>query len=281
MPKLSIVIPSRNEKYLTKTIVGIFENARGDVEVFAVLDGGDWPGEWADTVERFKPRLHTIRHGASKGMRASINAGVAASQSEYILKCDAHVLFAAGFDTALVSACGDREVVVPRRHRLDCVNWKIIEDGRPPVDYEYLSFPELKGKVWNERAKERASIACDETPLSQGSCWLMKRSYYEFLDLLDEDNFGTFWKEMLEIGLKAYLSGGRIRVLKNTHYAHPHMGRSYRLPSEEQVKANEYSQKWLTDSADWPKQSLPFSSFIQRFNMPTWESFLAEAAVVV
>ncbi len=271
MSKLSIVIPSRNEQYLTKTVGGIFANARGDLDVWVIIDGGQWPAGWAQTVERFKPRLHTIRFGESRGMRAGINAAVAASQGKYILKCDAHVLFAPAFDAILTEACGDREVIVPRRRRLDCENWRVItDDGKPPVDYEYLGWPELKGKVWNERAKERANVQVDETPLSQGSCWVMKRSYFEFLDLMDEENFGTFWKEMLEISVKAYLSGGRIRVHKGTEYAHPHMGRNYKLESSEQVKANQHSRRWVDDAAGWAKQTLPFKSFIERFSMPTW-----------
>ncbi len=269
---LSVVIPSRSDPHITKTVDGIFAAARGDIQCTVVLDGGSWPEGWAQTVERHSPRLLTIRHGASRGMRGSINAGVdAAHDAEFILKSDSHCLFSDGFDVALTSVCGDREVLVPRRYRLDCSTWSVIDDGRAPVDYEYLSFPELKGKVWNERAKERATIICDETPLTQGSCWLMKRSYFEFLELLDEEHYGTFWKEMLEIAMKAYLSGGCIKTLKNCWYAHPHQNRTYKLESGEQVKAHEFSKKWLTGSAGWKKQTLPFQSFLDRFGgMPSW-----------
>jgi len=38
-PVVSVIIPSRNEKYLERTIRNVLENARGEVEVLAVLDG--------------------------------------------------------------------------------------------------------------------------------------------------------------------------------------------------------------------------------------------------
>ena len=41
MSKLAIVIPSRNEEYLTRTVDGIFSAARGPVAVWVVIDGGN------------------------------------------------------------------------------------------------------------------------------------------------------------------------------------------------------------------------------------------------
>ena len=39
MPKLSIIIPSRNEIFLSRTIQDILENIEEDTEVIAVMDG--------------------------------------------------------------------------------------------------------------------------------------------------------------------------------------------------------------------------------------------------
>ena len=74
----------------------------------------------------------------------------------------------------LLFALGDREVLIPRRLRLDAEWWEALNDGRPPVDYEYLTPPNdenggLKGKIWEERAKERADVLVDDVPLFQGS----------------------------------------------------------------------------------------------------------------
>ncbi len=39
MTKVSIIIPSKNEKFLGKTIESIINNATGDYEIIVVLDG--------------------------------------------------------------------------------------------------------------------------------------------------------------------------------------------------------------------------------------------------
>lgn len=38
--RVSIIIPSRNERYLTPTVKGLLAQAAGDVEVIVMLDGG-------------------------------------------------------------------------------------------------------------------------------------------------------------------------------------------------------------------------------------------------
>jgi len=87
--KLSVVIPSRNEPYLARTIQSIFDNARGEIEVVVHLDGY-WPADWQQTTDRY-PNLHTIHSGESIGMRGGINKAVASARSrgaKYIAKFD-------------------------------------------------------------------------------------------------------------------------------------------------------------------------------------------------
>lgn len=238
---------------------------------------GYYPDGWKETSEMYPARLITVAHGQPWGMRACINQAAAiAYDCDYLLKCDAHVMFAPGFDLELQKHCPSRTIVVPRRLRLDAEKWEVIQDGRPPVDYEYLTPPDsngggLKGKAWYDRGRERADVPVDDLWLFQGSCWMMPRSYFYELDLMDEENYGTFWKEALELSCKAWLSGGSVRVVKSTWYAHLHKAsRGYSMLSEDQIKAHEFSRKWLTDQTGWPKQTRPFKSLIQQFNPPGW-----------
>lgn len=231
---LSVVIPSRNEKYLNKTLQDIKEKAEGEVEIVVVMDG-----YWDSPVEGVK----VIHFGEARGMRNAINSAVAISKGEYILKTDAHCMFAKGFDTTLIASCEDDTVIVPRRYRLDPENWKIIEDGRPPIDRMSLS-KDLHGKDWQEGNTE---AVIEETPSSQGSCWLMKKSYFTFLELMDEAKYGTFWSEFQEIGLKCWLSGGRVLVNKSTWYAHWHKdSRGYKLNEKNELQ-----------TFSWHKQTRP------------------------
>lgn len=244
-PKLTAIIPSRNEKYLNKTVESLLINAEGEIEIICILDGY-WDAPIGD------PRVKVVHFGESKGMRNGINAGVALAKGEFIMKVDAHVMVAKGYDTELIKSCEDKTVVVPRRYRLDVENWKVIEDGRPPIDRMLLT-PDLHGKDW--QAGNHADQDIEETPSSQGSCWMMKKDYFYELELMDEATYGTFWSEFQEIGLKCWLSGGRVLVNKRTWYAHWHKKeRGYKL--NEKNTMTEFS---------WHKATKPVSWLIQKF----------------
>lgn len=167
-------------------------------------------------------------------MRGSINAGMRLARGDYVMKCDEHTMVDQGYDLKLIRDCEDDWVVIPRRQRLDPETWKLIEDGRPPVDYMYVEYPYLKpfdktqglhGAEW--KRPDRKDVMIDDTPTMQGSCYFMKRSYWErlFPDGLDDENYGTFTQEAQEISNKAWLSGGRVVVNKKTWYAHFHKGK--------------------------------------------------------
>lgn len=266
--KLSVIIPARNEIYLQKTVDDILAKSEGDIEVIVILDGY-WP------TPSLKPdnRVKIVHNGMPKGMRGSINSAVAIASGEYLLKCDAHCMFAQGFDTVLVEDCLENYVCVPRRFALDPVKWDVIDNPKYPIDYMYLS-KDLHGEVWHEKNKnmELKGKLIDDLMSSQGSCWIMRKDYFYKLDLMDELNYGTFWNEMQEVGLKCWLSGGRMIVNKKTWYAHWHKneGRGYSLPSIEQEKANNYVKRWLINTA-WHKQTKTFTWLIEKFwPIPDW-----------
>jgi len=275
VPNVSIIIPSRNEKYLVKTIESLLISAKGEFEIIAVLDG-----YWLDKPVE-DPRVIYIHLGKSCGMRNAINSGVAIARGKYILKCDAHCLFAEGFDIELSSYIKPNWVVIPRRKRLDAINWCIQDVGKADVDYEYLCYPGvdgsagLHGVVWDARAKERKNFLIDDNMSAQGSCWFMYKDYFHELELEDEENYGTFNHEFQEIGLKCWLSGGKVVTNKKTWYAHLHKnketgGRGYSLDGSQLEKGTSYTNRWLTNTA-WHKQTLPFSWLIERFwPVPGW-----------
>lgn len=269
---VSVVIPSRNEPYLNKTIQDLLKKAEGEIEIIAILDGY-WPP--SDQIIE-NERVIYLHRGSPKGMRNGINSAVAISKGEYILKTDAHCLFGQGFDRILKLDCQNNWIVVPRRYALNPEQWELEDNPKYPVDYMYLS-KDLHGVVWDEKNKDKSleDKKIDDLMSAQGSCWFMHKSYFNELELLDEENYGTFFSEFQEIGLKCWLSGGRVVVNKNTFYAHWHkpkeVGRGYSLNKDEQEKALEQVNKW--QGKGWHKQSLSLSWLIEKFGpVPTWES---------
>lgn len=262
---LSVIIPSRGELYLTKTVDDLLAKAKGEIEIITVLDG-----YWANPIPVNDKRVIIVHRGDARGMRSGINSGVAIAHGEYILKCDAHCMFDEGFDAKLIAEGGHNWVVVPTRKRLDAENWSIQDVSKPDVDYMYLS-KDLHGVNWDEKNKNNSlrDTKIDDLMSSQGSCWFMRKDYFYELELMDEKNYGSFWNEFQEIGLKCWLSGGRVVVNKNTWYAHLHKKtRGYSL----QEQPNNYVQRWLTLGEAWKGQTIPLETLIEKFSpVPGWE----------
>lgn len=278
MALVSIVIPARNEQFLPQTTDDIFTKATGEIEVIVVLDG-----YWPDPILQDRPNLILIHRGEAQGMRPAINSAVAIAKGKYILKTDAHCMFGPGFDRILQENCQDGWVCVPRRYSLDAENWQRLD--KPPIDYMYLSYPDdpddfggpgLNGKVWSQKNRDKrlADKPIDDLMSAQGSCWFMARDYFYRLELMDAASYGHFWNEFQEIGLKCWLSGGRVIRNKNTWYAHLHKGRQYGrgyfLSKDSLRQGAAHTRKWMTGQA-WHKQTKPLSWLIEKFwPVPTW-----------
>lgn len=284
MSKLSVIIPSRQPQYLNRTIEDLLEKSVEDIEIIVVLDG-----YWPDPPVKEDERVRLIHFGGHRGMREAINAGIRISTGEYIMKTDEHCMFDEGFDKKLKEDCDDNWVVIPRRKRLDVEKWELIEDGRPDIDYMFISYPYknkwdrncgLYGAEWRERGHERNEILIDDTPTGQGSCWFLPKAYfYELLpNGMDADKYGPFNHEAQEITMTAWLSGGAVKVNKKTWYAHFHKGRTgkgygftnqmYRDFCTAKERARQFAiDYWLTTKDfkhDW-------AWFMDKFpNMPTW-----------
>jgi len=257
---ITVIIPSRNEPYLQKTILDLLLKATGDIQIIAILDG-----YWEDIDKVVNdPRVVYVHFPVAKGMRNAINSGVSIAKYPYILKTDAHCMFANGFDDVLKRDCQDNMVIVPRRYRLDPVKWKVT-NGRPPVDYEYIDSSDLHGVRWDEKAVERKDVMVDNIISAQGSCYFMKKDFFNKLGGLDDVNYGTFFLEFQELAFKAWTHGGRVVVDKNTWYAHWHKtgGRGYSVGASQREKAVKFIQGW--------RRNKKWKRIVEKFQpMPTW-----------
>lgn len=277
MTDVSIVIPARNEQFLTPTIKDLVRNARTNAEIIVMLEGY-WPDEIVD-----EPNVVYVHSTVPKGMRGAINAGAALAQGKYLMKCDAHCAFDEGFDEKLVADLSEDWVAVPRRYSLNPEEWRPRDKRR--IDYMFLCYPNdpndfggpsLKGKVWgdlnyNDSLDEQEIV---DLMSAQGSCWFMHKDYFNWLELLDEANYGHFSNEFQEIGLKVWLSGGRVIRNKKTWYAHLHKGRKYGRgwPLGRSVlnKGASYTNQWMTGK-HWHKQDRDIRWMVNKFwPVPTW-----------
>lgn len=287
---VSVIIASRVDQYLQKTIDDLLAKAKGEIEIIVSLDG-----YWPNPMLKDDPRVVVIHQGEvhdNFGMRAAINSAVRVARGDYLMKIDEHCMVDEGFDEKLKADCEDDWLVVPRRYRLDPEKWEIIEDGRPPVDYMFIAYPYERpydrrcglygGGIDKQRTEERKDILIDETMSWQGSCWFMKKDYFNklFPNGLDDDSYGKFNHEAQELGFSIQLSGGHVMVNKKTWYAHWHKGKNgkgygfsrqqYRDHETHKEKARRYAiDYWLT-TQDYEHD---FGWLIEQFNPPGWENW--------
>lgn len=229
---ISVIIPSRKERYLDRTIRDIQEKFIGDYEIIVILDGAD------------VPRMNNVRYiynKEAKGMRTAINQGVAIATGKYIMKLDAHCLLDEGIDEKLKAVHQDNWVQTPRRKRFDHHTWELTNLDKEDTDYMFLGRG-FKGHKDNDKNRDPQfkSILIDDVETFQGSCYFMTRDYFNKLGILDDKNFGKIGSEAIEIAMKCRHDGGRVVVNKTTWYAHAHLGAHYGGGTAERAKSSAY-----------------------------------------
>ncbi len=219
--KLSCVIPSYKDPILHKIIDDILLKSElgNELEIIVVLDN-----YWPITPIKNDPHIKIVHLGSNRGMRGAINAGVAVSTGEYIMRADEHCMFGQGFDRIITSQMKDNWIVTATRYYLDPIEWKVMDI--PPVNYEKLVIQggvKFAGQRWPTRDAERKDIAIDETMAMQGSFWIMKRSWWDkVIGELQTEGYGPLIQDSHEMIFKTWKAGGKMMLNKNTWYAHKH-----------------------------------------------------------
>lgn len=241
--RLSVVIPSYKDPLLQKTINSLIENSElgDDLEIIAVLDG-----YWPKVQLEDHPRLRILHLGQNRGMRGAINAGVDIARGEYIMRTDEHCMFAPGYDRVLLERFKDNWIVYPVKYSLDTEKWEVMD--KPPNVYNKLLIDKTHGKFsgvnWKTREKQRKDKLIDESMAMQGSCWVMKRSWWDkVIGELQTEGYGPLYQDSHEMVFKTWQAGGKLMVNKNTWYAHKHrdFNRTHNYGTKEAKPGWQYS----------------------------------------
>lgn len=231
---LSCIIPSYRDPSLHKTIQSILDNAVGEVEVIVVLDG-----YWTTVID--DARVRVVHIGGNRGMREAINAGVRVARGDLLMRTDEHCSFAKGFDKVIADSIKDNEIMTPTRYELDPIRWKRMKIA--PVNFAKLMIQNVTGGVkkftavpWKERDEELKDVMVAETMGMQGSCWFMKKSWWEkTIVKLETEGYGPLIQDSTEMIFKTWQAGGRMMLNKNTWHAHRHrkFGRAHNNGTKE------------------------------------------------
>lgn len=307
---LSILIPARNEQFLSKTVENLLENIEGNTEILVGLDG-----EWSDPPLPDNERLTVVYYDSPIGQRAMTNQLCKLSKAKYVMKIDAHCAVDKGFDIKLMADMEDDITMIPALYNLHAFDWKCKKCGNRWYQGPTPERCQLPGEkqgtnekcdskefervmVWEPRKSRRsefyrfdtalhfqyhgdrkkhpgASGDLVETMSAQGSCFMLTREKYWELNICDE-NHGSWGQQGTEVACKTWLSGGRLLTNKKTWYAHMFrtqggdFGFPYPLSGSEQNKARNYSKDMWFNNS-FDKQIHPLSWLIEKFKpLPDW-----------
>lgn len=288
---LSVLIPSRNEQFLARTIQDVMQNKRGKTEVIAVLDGA-----WADPPVVQHPDISILYFPKSIGQRAATNMAARVSKAKYLMKLDAHCAMDEGFDVKLLSVMQDDWTLVPTMRNLHIFNW-ICPNGHrryqsPSGSCTECGQPTTQEIVWIAKKSPQSHSYCFDSephfqyngdftkrpegqgPLSetmslQGSCFMLTREKYWELGICDE-SFGSWGSQGIEVACKTWLSGGRVMCYHDTFYSHLFRtsGGDFSFPypqSGRQVAHAKQVARELFFDGKWDKAIRPLSWLLQHF----------------
>jgi len=305
---LSIIIASRNEKFLAKTVKEILEKKEGKTQIIVALDGC-----WANPQVPDHEDVILIHYPESIGQRACCNRAASLSTAKYIMKVDAHCGLDKGFDVKMMSQMKDNWTMAPIMKHLHAFDWvcnkckKSWYQGPTPTEcrneecdnttafhielkwkgknnpihrsFSFDSVPSFKYfKDYTKRPEYKKALEKDgltESMSLQGSCWMLTRKKYWELNICDE-YFGNWGSQGLEVAVKTWLSGGRVIINHNTWYAHmfrPPKG-DFRAPyprEDRNVKRNTrvVSEYFLNNKYD--KAIRPLHWLVEKFwPVPGW-----------
>lgn len=296
MIRLSVLIPARNEEFLSRTVQDLIDNTTDETEILVGLDG-----YWPEPGVPDHPRVRILYVPEAIGQRAMQNRLAEMSQAKYLAKTDAHCAFDHHFDKKLMDAMEDDITMVPVMRNLHVFNW--VCDGCGMETYQgpqpeqcrnemcanepqshhkdivwipktnpqssayrfnknlqFKYFPELRNKLPREGLQETMSL--------QGSFFMCTREKYWELKLCDE-SWGSWGQQGSEVAIKTWLSGGRVLCNMDTWYAHlfrTQHGFSFPYPmnGNDQKRARKISQDvFLNDK--WDKAVHPLNWLLEKF----------------
>ncbi len=255
---LSVLIPARNELFLSKTVQDLLEHTGEKTEIIVGLDG-----KWADPPIIDNERVTIVYHNTSIGQRAITNELARLSRAKFVAKVDAHCSFDENWDIKMFQAfeqVGDNVTMVSVMRNLHAFDW-VCPDGHRryqgpsgackqtlPINAKKGEPTTVCGKetkmdiMWVAKNSPQSTSYCFDTEPHfqyfgdfkkrpegqgditesmslQGSCFMMTRKKYWELNICDE-GFGSWGSQGLEVAIKTWLSGGKVMVNHKTFYAH-------------------------------------------------------------
>jgi len=249
---LSIIIVSRCEKLLNKTLGNLLERSRGPIEIIVIADGPLYEPIAEDS------RIKIYYHDEPQGRRPSSDEAVSYASGKYLLHIDAHVKTdCEGYDLKLKAACPDNKTMI-------CVGLDklIVEEYRckgRQFGHKYIT-----SKMKDSFSGIKPKADYEPTICGNGMGWFLPTDYYKALGGCDK-TLSKIWGSFgLEWALKVWLSDpdgrgpGQVLLSREVVFAHYWQGAvPYKTPGAGDDR--DQLKKWLDGTGE--NQVRPFAFF--------------------
>jgi len=165
MYQLSILIPSRNEEFLARTVQDLLEHKSPETEIIVGLDGS-----WSDPPLTKHKDVTVVYFNKSQGQRGMTNHLCRLSRAKYVAKTDAHCAFDQDFDLKMLEAfkeTGDNVVMIPIMKNLHAFDWvckdceaRTYQDTAPKSCYKCNSTNLFKDVMWEPKKSPNSTAFC-------------------------------------------------------------------------------------------------------------------------
>ena len=234
LEKTSILIPSRNEKYLVNTIKNLLETSTGDIEILVGIDGKTNFDYFVDDH-----RVIYIKYDNPVGKRYILNELAAISNGKYLFRIDAHCIMNYGWDTKLKCLCDNDTIISSSISEINEEKWELNE-----ITYNSLYFDKNLETYWGANQVDKINNIMCFYP----SGWMITKDTFNKFNGYNE-NLGQYVNEEIEWSLNILLYGGKILNRSDVICSHLFRDEFPYLMNDDIFKSKEILNKiWKDDS---------------------------------
>jgi GT2 family glycosyltransferase len=202
LPRVTVVIPNWNgERFLKPCLTSLRRQSFEDFETI-LIDNGSTDTS-VDFTERNFPEVGVISLGDNQGFSAAVNAGIRASETEYVVLLNNDTEVDPGWLEALVRAAGSRpEASLFASKLVDFYDHRVLDGAGDALRRSGLPYRVGHGEFDRGQFQKPAFVfgAC-------AAAALYRRTLFEEIGIFDEDFFSNC--EDGDISFRAQLAGHR------------------------------------------------------------------------
>lgn len=245
--QLTVIIPFLNEGIeVERTVASVLEFAEGQVNILVINDGSNALYDYEEMLHPY-PVIY-VKNKIRRGVTVCRNWGVRQINTPYFILLDAHMRFyTKGWVDKIVYYLqeNDRRILCCQTRALmkDESEEIVLYPNRRTSYGAYITLQQeenLLSPRWIYEDRMYSDKAIEDIPCVLGATYAASKRYWEYLRGLDGLMFYGY--EEPYISMKAWLEGGRCKLIKDIEVGHIYRTKfPYRVGNDEMM----YNRMWI------------------------------------